>query len=201
MSGLVLASGSATRLALLRGAGLAVRACPVALDEAVLKEQGRREGLDAGAVALRLAVAKAMRAGAPGVLVPGAMVIGADQMLVCGGVWHDKPGNGAGVRAQLLALRGRTHVLPTAVVCLRDGEVVWQHVASPRLVMRRFSDAFLSAYLEHEGEAILGCVGGYRLEGMGVQLFDAVEGEFAAILGLPLLPLLGFLRGAGMIAA
>ena len=201
MSALVLASGSATRLALLRGAGLAVQACPVALDEGVLKTQGQREGLDARAVALRLAVAKAMRAGAAGALAPGTTVIGADQMLVCDGVWHDKPGDGAGVRAQLLALRGRTHVLPTAVVCLRDGEVVWRHLATPRLVMRRFSEAFLSAYLEHEGEAILGCVGGYRLEGMGVQLFDEVEGEFAAILGLPLLPLLCFLRSAGVIAA
>ncbi len=192
----MLASGSATRLALLRAAGLAVQACPVALDEAVLKTQGRREGLDAAGMALRLATAKAMRVDAP-----GALVIGADQMLVCDGAWHDKPEDGAAARAQLLALRGRAHVLPTAVVCLRDGEVVWQHVATPRLVMRRFSDAFLAAYLAHEGEAILGCVGGYRLEGMGVQLFDAVEGEFAAILGLPLLALLGFLRDAGAIAA
>ena len=192
----MLASGSATRLALLRAAGLAVQACPVALDEAVLKAQGRRERLDAASVALRLATAKAMRANAP-----GALVIGADQMLVCDGVWHDKPEDGAAARAQLLALRGRAHLLPTAVTCVRDGEVLWQHVATPRLVIRRFSDAFLADYLAREGEALLGCVGGYRLEGMGVQLFEDVEGEFAAILGLPLLALLGFLRSAGAIAA
>lgn len=191
---LVLASGSAARLALLRGAGLVVRAWPVALDEAVLKRAGRAEGADASVVALRLAEAKAALVDAP-----GAVVIGADQLLVCEGQWFDKPADPVGARAQLRALRGRSHVLHTAVACLRDGAVLWRHVARPCLAMRRFSDAFLDTYLEQEGAAVLGCVGAYRLEGPGVQLFDAVVGEHAAVLGLPLLALLAFLRRDGTI--
>ena len=126
-------------------------------------------------------------------------MIGADQLLVCEGRWFDKPPDMVAARAQLLALRGRPHELMTAMVCWRGGQRVWQHLARPRLTMRGFSDAFLDAYLALEGEAVLGSVGAYRLEGPGVQLFDAVEGEHSAILGLPLLPLLDFLRGHGVL--
>ena len=130
---------------------------------------------------------------------PGALVIGADQMLVCEGRWFDKPPDMATARAQLLALRGRPHELMTAMVCWRGGQRIWQHLARPRLVMREFSEAFLDAYLAAEGEAVLGSVGAYRLEGPGIQLFASVEGEHSAILGLPLLPLLGFLRQHGVL--
>ena len=193
---LVLASASAARAALLQGAGLRFDARPARIDEAAVKDACRAEGLDADEAALTLAELKAQR-----IRDPDAVVIGADQLLVCEGAWFDKPGDLAAARAQLLALRGRAHTLVTAVLCQRDGRTVWHHVATPRLVMRGFSDSFLEAYLAAEGDALLSCVGAYRLEGLGVHLFDRVEGEHAAILGLPLLPLLGFLRQHGVLEA
>lgn len=193
----VLASASAARRALLAAAGLRFEALPAAVDEAALKESARAEGLPAGEAALLLADAKARRIAQRH---PEALVIGADQILVCEGRWFDKPEGLAGARQHLRALRGRAHVLETAVVCWRHGARVWQHLAAPRLVMREFSDAFLEAYLAAEGELVTASVGAYRLEGPGVQLFAAVEGDHAAILGLPLLPLLAFLRGHGVLA-
>ncbi len=186
---LVLASQSAARAALLAAAGLRFEARPARVDEAAIKQACRAEGLDAADAALTLAGLKAER-----IRDPDAMVIGADQLLVCGETWFDKPAGIDGARAHLSALRGQTHRLVTAVVCLRGGQEVWRHVAEPRLRMRGFSDAFLEDYLAAEGDAVLACVGAYRLEGMGMHLFDSVQGEHAAILGLPMLPLLGFLR-------
>lgn len=194
MTRLVLASGSATRAALLRAAGLDFTAQPAPVDEASLKEAARAEGIPPADAAILLAEAKAMRIARR---EPEALVIGADQLLVCEGAWFDKPEDLAGARAQLQALRGRTHTLFTAMVLWRHGQRVWQHVATPRLTMRDFSDSFLDRYLALEGEAVTHSVGAYRLEGPGIQLFRAVEGEHSAILGLPLLPLLGFLRQHG----
>ena len=168
------------------------------MDEAEIKESARAEGLPAAEAAMLLAEAKARRIARRH---PEALVIGADQMLVCEARWYDKPPDLAAARLQLLALRGKPHELVTAMVCWRHGQRVWQHLARPRLVMRDFSEAFLDAYLAAEGEAVLGSVGAYRLEGLGVQLFAAVEGEHSAILGLPLVPLLGFLRGHGVLLA
>lgn len=169
-----------------------------AVDEAAVKAAmtagGSAEQASAEQVALRLARLKA-----GWVRAPETVVIGADQLLVCEGRWFDKPVSVAAARQQLEALRGRTHELVTAVVCWRDGVEVWQHVARPRLVMRAFSEAFLTAYLALEGERVMESVGGYRLEGPGMQLFARVDGEFSAVLGLPLLPLLGFLRGFGVL--
>ena len=130
---------------------------------------------------------------------PDALVIGADQLLVCDEAWFDKPPDIAAARTHLQRLRGRRHELVTALVCHRGGQRIWQHVAKPRLTMRDFSDAFLESYLAAEGEALLSSVGAYRLEGHGAQLFDAIEGDQPAILGLPLLPLLGFLRQHGVL--
>ena len=113
--------------------------------------------------------------------------------------WFDKPPDLAAARAQLLALRGRSHRLVTATVAWRGGARIWQNVTQPRLAMRDFSDAFLDAYLASEGEALLGSVGAYRLEALGLHLFSRVEGEHSAILGLPMLPLLGFLRQHGVV--
>ena len=193
---LILASQSAARAALLRAAGLRFEARPARVDEAAVKQACRAEGATAAEAALTLAVLKAQR-----IRDPEALVIGADQILTCGDAWFDKPGSTDGARAQLQALRSRPHRLHTAVACLRDGREVWRHVAEPRLRMRRFSDAFLEEYLAAEGDAVLGCVGAYRLEGLGVHLFEVVEGEHAAVLGLPLLPLLGFLRQHGVLLA
>ena len=194
---LILATASAARRAVLAAAGLRFTAEAAAVDEAAIKESARAEGIPPGEAAMLLAEAKAQRIARRH---PEALVIGADQLLVCDGRWFDKPPNMAAARAQLLALRGRPHELMTAMVCWRGGQRAWQHLARPRLTMREFSEEFLDAYLVAEGEAVLSSVGAYRLEGIGVQLFSAVEGEHGAILGLPLLPLLGFLRQHGVLA-
>jgi len=120
-------------------------------------------------------------------------------MGVCEGRRYGKPAAVAAAGAQLRALRGRAHRLVTAVCVARGGEVVWSHMEIPVLTMRDFSDAFLEGYLAAEGEKICGCVGAYRLEGLGAQLFERVEGDYFTVLGLPLLALLGFLRGAGVV--
>jgi septum formation protein len=191
---IVLASQSTARASVLRGAGIVFEARPARVDEAAVKAAGLAEGWSAEDLALTLAGMKAER-----VRAPGQVVVGADQVLVCDGRWFDKPADLAAAREQLLALRGREHRLVTAVVCLKDGQEIWHHLATPVLRMRPFSEAFLDAYLTLEGDQMLGSVGAYRLEGPGVQLFERVEGEFSAILGLPLLPLLGFLRQHGVL--
>ncbi|MFC7476182.1 Maf family protein [Dankookia sp. GCM10030260] len=198
---LVLATASGARRAVLAAAGLRFTALAAAVDEAAIKESAQAEGIPVGDAAMLLAEAKAERVARRH---PEALVIGADQMLVCPGDdgslrWFDKPVGMDGARAHLRALRGRTHELVSAMVCWRGGARVWQHLARPRLTMRDFSDAYLEAYLAAEGEAVLTSVGAYRLEGLGVQLFDRIEGEHSAILGLPLLPLLGFLRQHGVL--
>lgn len=193
---LVLASASASRRALLDHAGLRFSVQAAAVDEAAVKREARASGASPADAALLLAQMKADRVAARH---PAALVIGCDQLLVCDGRWFDKPADPAEARAQLLALRGRAHELVTAVTCLRDQRHVWHHVARPRLTMRSFGEDFLDAYLAAEGDAVTTTVGAYRLEGLGVHLFDAVVGEHAAILGLPLLPLLGFLRQHGVL--
>jgi septum formation protein len=188
---LILASGSAARAGLLRGAGLVFSVRPAAIDEAAVKAAARAEDATPDETALLLADLKAARVAAA---VPDALVIGADQLLVCDGRWFDKPADLTEARAHLNALRGRAHVLVTAMVLRRGGARVFQHVSRPRLTMRAFGDAFLDAFLGIEGEAVLDSVGAYRLEGLGIHLFEAIEGEQSAVLGLALLPLLGFLR-------
>jgi len=195
---LFLASASAGRAAVLQSAGLAFTAEPARVDEDALKESALAEGIGVADTALLLADAKARRLSHRR---PQALVVAGDQMLVCEDRRFDKPDSLAAARAQLTFLRGRTHALPTAVVCWRDGGRIWHHVATPRLTMRRFTDAFLDAYLALEGEALLGSVGAYRVEGPGLQLFERIEGAQDAILGLPMLPLLGFLRQHGVLAA
>jgi septum formation protein len=193
---IILASASAARRAVLDGAGLRFEAVPAAVDEAAIKEGAQAEGIPPAEAALMLADAKAERVARRD---PEALVIGCDQLLVCEGRWFDKPPDLAAARAQLLALRGRTHDLVTAAVCHRHGGRVWQEVAVPRLTMREFSEDFLDAYLAVEGERVTASVGAYRLEGPGVQLFARVQGEHAAILGVPLLGLLAFLRRHGVL--
>lgn len=193
---LVLASSSVTRIRLLRAAGLAVETAAPGVDEAAIKESARADGLDPAECALLLAELKARRISER---LPAALVIGADQLLVCGERWFDKPDGRAAAAEQLRALAGRRHTLVTAVVCLRGGVRVWQHVAAPRLAMRALADAAIEAYLDAAGAAVTQSVGAYQVEALGIRLFAAIEGEHAAILGLPLLPLLGFLRQHGVL--
>lgn len=192
---LVLASGSRTRAAMLEQAGLTALLDKPLVDEEEVKEAGRAEGVSADIVAEALAELKAQRIARRH---PGALVIGADQMLECEGRWFDKPADRDAARDQLLALRGRTHRLVSCAVVVRDGERIWHKIDSARLTMRNFSEAFLDDYLDRAGEGVLHSVGAYQLEGLGAQLFQRVEGDFFTILGLPLLPLLGFLRVHGV---
>ncbi len=191
---LILASGSQARLAVLQAAGLPVLVQPASLDEHAVRRAARDAGWSPDAAALRLAELKAAT-----VSDPDALVIGADQILTCDGYWFDKPVDLDQAAAHLRRLRGREHYLHTATVVLQRGQVAWQHVAVPRLRMRALSDRFIDAHVAAEGTALLSCVGAYRLEGLGIQLFEAVEGEHAAILGLPILPLLAFLRRQGLL--
>jgi septum formation protein len=188
---LVLASASVTRARLLAEAGVAVSVDPAILEESEIIASFRAEGALSGECAAALAEAKASRVSARH---PGALVIGADQILDCEGQWLEKPQDVAAARAQLRRLRGKTHELVSAVAVLRDGGTLWRAVDRARLTMRPFSDAFLEDYLARLGEDVLRSVGAYRLEALGAQLFERVEGDFFTILGLPLLPLLSFLR-------
>ncbi len=197
MSGLLLASRSPARARLLADAGVRFSVEVASVDEDALKAHALTEGEDPAAIALELAAAKALAISA----APNVLVIGADQTLDLEGRLFDKPPTLSAARAQLQALRGREHRLHAAVVVAEGGVVVWRTVQTVRLQMRAFSDSFLDAYLEAEGEALLGCVGAYRLEAMGVQLFDAIEGDYFTVLGLPLLPLLAFLRERDQVAA
>ena len=188
---LILASASSARRAVLSAAGLAFDVQAAAIDEAAIKQSGQAEGAAPADVAILLAELKAERIARRN---PEALVIGCDQLLVCDGIWFDKPTDPADAARHLKHLRGRTHELITAIVCLRHGQRIWHHVARPRLTMRDFSDTFLETYLAAEADHITACVGAYRLEGLGIHLFERIEGEHAAILGIPLLALLGFLR-------
>jgi septum formation protein len=196
MPELILASASTARAGLLRAAGVSFTIEPADIDEAIIKREYREAGRDAAACAAALAEAKARAVAAR---QKETLVIGADQILVAGDEWFDKPGNLTEAAAQLRRLRGRDHSLVTAVCVFRDNTRLWQATAIPKLTMRRFGDAFLTGYIEAEGSAVLGSVGAYRLEGRGVQLFARIEGDHFAVLGLPLLELLEFLRGYGVV--
>jgi septum formation protein len=193
---LVLASASRARRLILEAAGLDLTVDPAHIDEGETKARARHEGLAAGQCAVLLAEAKAAEIAARH---PGALVIGADQMLDCQGEWLDKPRDVADARRQLAMLRGRAHALHAAVAVACDSAILWRHLEPARLVMRRFSDGFLDDYLAEMDETVCLTVGGYQLEGLGAQLFQSVEGDYFSILGLPLLPLLAFLREQGAI--
>jgi septum formation protein len=192
---LILASASSGRAAILRGAGLVFRQDPANVDERALEAQAVAASdtgrIDAGGLALLLAAAKAKDVS---VRHPGALVLGADQVMDCGGVLQYKPPTLADARDQLLALRGRTHTLSSALCVAQGGSITWQHLDRARLTMRVFTDAFLDDYCRGEGEEMLQSVGAYRIEGRGIQLFSAIEGDHFTIIGLPLLPFLGYLR-------
>lgn len=194
---LILASASESRAALLRNAGLTVETIPAGVDEESVRQSVRHEGGGAADAARLLAELKARRVARNR---PDALVVGADQMLDCDGGWYDKPKTLADARRQLQQLRGREHMLLTAAVVVRGAAVIWSHTETATLTMRPFSDTFLESYLDRAGAELLATVGCYRLEGAGAQLFSRVDGDFFTILGLPLLPLLDFLRGHGILA-
>jgi septum formation protein len=183
---LVLASRSRSRIALLEGAGLAFAAEPSSVDERAVEAPLLAAGADPGAIALHLAEAKAL---------------GCDQTLGLDGERFVKPESRDEGRRQLERLRGETHELHSALVLARGATVVWRHVSVARMTMRAFSDAFLDDYCATVGDAVLSSVGCYQLEGPGITLFEAIDGDYFTILGLPLLPLLAELRRTGHLAA
>lgn len=192
---LILASRSPARAELLRAAGVAVEVAPAAVDEAAVKAALRAEAAPARDVADQLAELKARRGGGR---APGRLVLGADQVVVCDGVIHDKPVNLEAAEAQLRALRGRAHEIFAAAVICEGPDPVWRHIGRAQLVMRPFSDAFLSRYLDEQGDGLLETAGAYRLEAGGAQLFSRVQGDYFSVLGLPLLEVLGYLRARGI---
>jgi septum formation protein len=196
-SGIVLASKSAARRAVLDGAGVAYEAITAGVDEDAVKAAMLAEGANAREIADALAELKAIKVSRSH---PG-FVVGADQTLELEGELYDKAETVADARARLQVLRGKPHKLHSAVVVAKDGAPIWREVATATLTMRDFSDAFLDDYLAEEGEAALGSVGCYRLEGRGVQLFSRIDGDYFTILGLPLMGLLDLLRRHGELPA
>jgi septum formation protein len=192
---LVLASTSTTRRAMLDAAGVSFATVHPRVDEASAKDSFRAQGLNARDLADALAELKATRVSASR---PGDIVLGCDQTLMLDdGTMLDKPGDD--VAAQLRTLAGRTHSLYSAVVAVENGQPVWRHIDRAKLTMRLLSEEFIEDYIAREGDAVSGCVGGYRVEGLGAQLFAGIDGSHFTILGLPLLPLLDWLRVRGIL--
>lgn len=190
---LILASGSAARRAMLAAAGVDVEIRPADIDEHAIRDRMLAADPDvshesiAGALAAEKAEAVSRNA-------PGAVVIGADQVLSFEGRMLNKPASIAEARAQLLALRGKAHALHSAVALARGGTVLWRHTATAHLRFRAFSETALEAYLARAGDVVMTSVGAYQVEGPAIQLFEAIDGDHTTILGMPLLPLLAELR-------
>lgn len=195
---LLLASTSKTRLKLLQDISLPVETQGADVDERAIEAGLQKDGADPVQVALALARAKASDVAQKN---HDRWVVGADQTLALGAEQFHKPVSIAGARDHLQRLRGKTHQLHSAIVCMNVGREVFAHVESAHLTMRNFGDDFLEAYLGAAGSAVLQSVGAYQLEGLGIHLFDKVEGDHSTILGLPLLPLLAFFRQAGLVEA
>ena len=197
MSTFVLGSGSAGRRMLLKQAGLNFEVMRPEVDEDALKARFLREKRPLPELARALADAKALEVSRRTDLP----VLGADQILVLDERLFSKPASMEEARENLLALRGRTHELISALSVARQGEIVWRHMDSARMHMRDFSDAFLAWYLKTAGEKVLASVGCYQIEGPGIQLFEKVEGDYFTIIGLPMIAFLQWLRGQGLIVA
>ena len=194
---LILASESKIRAKLLEAAGLAFIVEPPGLDESAMRQAvSGEDALQPQDVAEVLARAKAE---AVSDLAHGAFVVGADQVLALGDEIFAKPDSMESAREQLLALSGKTHKLQSSVALARDGEILFAHTEEAALTMRKLSPKFIGRYLAAAGEEVLSSVGAYQLEGLGIELFDKIEGDYFSILGLPLLPLLDALRREGAI--
>lgn len=196
---IVLASQSAARREMLSAAGVAHEAVPAHVDEEGVTAGLLAEGATPERIADALAELKAVKISRK---MPGVLVLGADSVVVTAdGALISKPGTRAGAEAQLRQLSGTTHRLISAAVMAQDGQPVWRAGGAVRLAMRKLSDGFISDYLDAEGEAVLGCVGCYRIEGLGAQLFHKVDGDQFTVRGLPLLAVMGYLRDRGVLAS
>ncbi|MFC7395910.1 Maf family protein [Chelatococcus sp. GCM10030263] len=195
---LLLASTSATRRALVEAAGIPIEAEDPGVDERAVEGPLRASGTSTAEIALHLARAKAL---AVSMRHPGRLVLGGDQTLACGDSAFTKTKDRAAAHDQLARLAGRTHHLHSAAALARDGAIVFDVCQSAALTMRAMDDAFIARYLAAAGDAVLHSVGGYQLEGIGIQLFARIEGDHFTILGLPLLPVLEALRREGYLAA
>jgi septum formation protein len=193
---LILASQSGSRRAMLEAAGVPFEAVPAQLDERAL-EQALGDAAPAR-IALALAEAKARAVAAQH---PGRLVLGSDSLVEVGGRRFDKPASREEAAAHLRSFSGQEMRLHSAAVLIRDNDVLWSHAALARLTVRELSEPFITAYLGHEWPAVAGCVGVFRIEGRGVQLFEAIEGDHFTVLGMPLLNVLTALRGLGALAA
>lgn len=192
---LVLASQSAIRRTILQGAAIPVEVVPADIDERAVEAQSAAAA--PAAVALMLAREKALAVARQH---RGRYVLGADQTLALGALRFSKPADRAAAREQLMALRGQTHLLHSALALARDERIVFEHCETARLTMRAFSEDFLDGYLDAAGSAVTASVGAYQVEKVGIQLFERIEGDHFTILGLPLIPLLDFLRREGLLA-
>ena len=191
---LILASTSSTRIALLRNAGVPFEAVSPGVDERALELPLLAAGVTPTEIALALARAKAQA-----ITTPGALVLGGDQVLDLDGERFVKPADRADAAQQIARLAGKTHRLRTAVVLASGGDIVWEFVSTASLTMRPLSAAAIERYLDEAGESALWSVGAYLLEGVGIRLFSAIDGDYFSILGLPLLPLLEILRQRGVL--
>jgi septum formation protein len=191
---LILASQSPARLSLLANAGIPFEAIPAGLDERAIEFASALSA--PGEIAGVLARDKALFVSEKH---PDRFVVGADQTLILGERLFSKPAGRAQAAAQLRALAGQSHELHSATAVVRDGEILFENVSIARMSMRPLDDAAISAYLDAAGDAVSTSVGAYQLEGLGVHLFDRIEGDHFTILGLPLLPLLKFLRSQGLL--
>lgn len=194
---IILASGSQSRRAVLAAAGIAAETIKPNVDEDSAKAAMRAEGMSVRDQAMKLAEMKSVKVS----MRETGLVIGCDQMLSLDREVFDKPADLDAAKAHLRSLSGKAHTLETGIVISEDGAPVWRHLARPKLTMRPLSDAFIDDYVACVGAPLLATVGAYQLEGLGAQLFSQIEGDYFSILGLPLLPLLGYLRTRGILQA
>ena len=194
---LILASGSRSRRELLAAAGVSFDVYPSNVDEAAIKDKllSKKAGPSSAGIAIALATAKALEVSAG---MPGDLIIGADQILEMDGEIFDKPADLTAASARLLKLSGRTHQLHAAVVLVKDRQLLWSESSTAFMTMRTYDAAFVRSHLARAGSIVLESVGAYQLEGVGVQLFEKIEGDYFTILGLPMLPLLKQLRKHGI---
>ena len=192
---IILASGSQSRRAVLTAAGIEADTIKPNVDEDAAKASFRASDMKVRDQAMQLAELKSVKIS---MREPG-LVIGCDQMLSLDGEAFDKPVDLADARNHLVKLSGKTHTLETAIVISEEGKPVWRYLARPKLTVRPLSDAFIDTYVEAVGEPLLSTVGAYQLEGLGAQLFTRIDGDYFSILGLPLLPLLDYLRTRGVL--